>query len=302
MSCWQGGFTEKICCALEIGPEGNPDCWDGVSFTYKKCCPPRRNLCWNGEFTAEVCCNGRSGNSTCWDGTYFTFERCCPPPFYACVPTESYVALAFVVLALLCVLLCTLPPDRRRTHDLDAITKSHSVFLDNARFLALVLVVWAHVANTHVWYFAGPAGAVIKFLRFHMPSMCIISGTLSHAEITEKRLARMVSRLAAPLILFVLILLPFIRLLVLPALQEKEFLEPAWTVNHFYGDVLSRILMIGYWDIGWYIRCLLCWRLAMPLLNPFSTRSQVLIALLIGASSAYTSLDGPSIVIFIGAF
>eukprot|EP00438_Fugacium_kawagutii_P002413 Skav210798 [mRNA] locus=scaffold275:231598:233985:+ [translate_table: standard] len=84
--CWQGVFTEELCCNA---PGGNPDCWDGNIYTYETCCAPdgitasssglNHLNCWTGGFTRETCCNhtvSPNGNPACWLGEY-TYERCC---------------------------------------------------------------------------------------------------------------------------------------------------------------------------------------------------------------------------------
>ncbi|CAE7566323.1 FH19 [Symbiodinium natans] len=37
-SCWNERFTRETCCTSPRRPGGNPDCWDGQRYTYRKCC------------------------------------------------------------------------------------------------------------------------------------------------------------------------------------------------------------------------------------------------------------------------
>lgn len=43
--CWSesDGYTAENCCDLRMGPIGQEACWDGVTFTYEKCCVPPRH-------------------------------------------------------------------------------------------------------------------------------------------------------------------------------------------------------------------------------------------------------------------
>eukprot|EP00929_Paragymnodinium_shiwhaense_P069732 TRINITY_DN35186_c0_g1_i2.p1 TRINITY_DN35186_c0_g1~~TRINITY_DN35186_c0_g1_i2.p1 ORF type:complete len:910 (+),score=163.99 TRINITY_DN35186_c0_g1_i2:121-2850(+) len=42
------------------------------------CLVAANDECWIGDFTASTCCVGNAGNPDCWDGKTYTFENCCP--------------------------------------------------------------------------------------------------------------------------------------------------------------------------------------------------------------------------------
>jgi len=44
----------------QTGWQGNPQCWDGQTYTYAKCCNPKNGV----------------GNSACWDGGHYTYKNC----------------------------------------------------------------------------------------------------------------------------------------------------------------------------------------------------------------------------------
>ena len=44
-SCWEGNFTEELCCNTAVSEVGLKDCWDSFYF-YENCCPPEPSRLW----------------------------------------------------------------------------------------------------------------------------------------------------------------------------------------------------------------------------------------------------------------
>jgi len=106
-TCFHGEYSEEVCCTDVDGGipnQGNDRCWDGIRYTYEKCCQveeydaeeeERRrkiiienkrerekpqggsSLCWIGSFTYEYCCEGgKNIEKGCFD-IYHSWQRCC---------------------------------------------------------------------------------------------------------------------------------------------------------------------------------------------------------------------------------
>lgn len=74
--CWVGSFTKEKCCQGDSTT--STECWD-EQFSFAECCPNAD--CWDGDtFTYKRCCDtekfGEKGNPGCWSGI-FTYEHCC---------------------------------------------------------------------------------------------------------------------------------------------------------------------------------------------------------------------------------
>ena len=77
-ACWDGDFTQTVCCDRKYGPRGAEECWDPI-HTYERCCGVQED-CWDDEdYDHETCCDlvkGDQGDQACWSGAQ-TFEYCC---------------------------------------------------------------------------------------------------------------------------------------------------------------------------------------------------------------------------------
>mmetsp|Transcript_76974 Transcript_76974/g.213946 ORF Transcript_76974/g.213946 Transcript_76974/m.213946 type:complete len:420 (+) Transcript_76974:67-1326(+) len=269
--------------------------------------------CWQPPYSEQLCCDrtfGPAGNAHCWDGVAFTFERCCPhakPSTFDCVPTKSCALAAVSVLGAIGLAAAPVSTGRRspavsaprglalQSSD-PAVPALRNLHFDNAKFLAMATVVWAHTAHFTAGPFTSPGSAVIKALRFQMPLFCILSGATSRRPLTEDRMYRIVTSLVVPIILYALLIAPSMHLfnnaLGVPGLDPKASF--AWT----YSDVWGAVTMTGRIDLAWYLRCLLLWRLASPLLYVLPDRVQMAVVLSIGLASAYSHVSGWKVVQF----
>lgn len=89
LACWDGHYTESLCCDLTRGPQGNLECWSG-QMTFENCCEdPSQSAelttdpslaCWDEYHTESRCCDlqlGPQGKQECWSGGELIFENCC---------------------------------------------------------------------------------------------------------------------------------------------------------------------------------------------------------------------------------
>eukprot|EP00929_Paragymnodinium_shiwhaense_P079977 TRINITY_DN41696_c0_g1_i3.p1 TRINITY_DN41696_c0_g1~~TRINITY_DN41696_c0_g1_i3.p1 ORF type:complete len:512 (+),score=36.76 TRINITY_DN41696_c0_g1_i3:74-1609(+) len=264
-SCWNPPYTEKVCCNRLQGPSGNPQCWDGLHYTYERCCP-------GNNLKIEV--NG--------------FHE-----VFGCVPYSTWVCVGLAVFVFACLLL--LPHKERGSCVTVGEAETPSIrgdprdaHVDNAKFVACTMMVMVHIASYSCGDFRAPSSAVIKALWFHMPFFAMLSGMVTKPSSAPSKLLR---SLAAPLVMFVFVLQPamnaYIKLF-FPDVRIDERLSFAWT----YADIWGSICMIGRIDLAWYVRCLLLWRLAWPMLQELGRFRYTVVVLGVGISSAYSHVDG----------
>jgi fucose 4-O-acetylase-like acetyltransferase len=125
-----------------------------------------------------------------------------------------------------------------------ALSPARDPYFDNAKLLAIVLVVaghsWEPLRDSRaVW-----AGYVVVFL-LHMPAFIVISGYFSRTfAYRPRQIERLVSGLVVPYLVF----------------------ETAFTV---YGDTVdgrhNSLSLIAPWYLTWFLMALLVWRLTAPL-------------------------------------
>ena len=248
-SCWDTQYTEATCCPLSHGPEGNPTCWDGLHFTYHRCCPPKTIL-----------------SSTC-------------------VPQSSFVAAVAATVLVSSGLLLVRPSFCKEKQLKEGGNRlNHDFSVDNAKFLTSIFFILVHICGGSPA--DKPASAVIAAIRFHLPLSCMISGALSSKVLTEDRRVRMIAFLVWPLVVFVLLLLPALDLfgqvvLSSPGIRGHDFAAT-------YADVWKALAMMDRWDTGWYLRALICWKLALPLTAVLTELQQVILAFLVGMLGAYS--------------
>ena len=117
--------------------------------------------------------------------------------------------------------------------------------LDNARFVLIALVVVGHLLEQLVD--SGPfAAALYRWIYlFHMPAFVLVSGAVSKANLTHRRVFALATGLLLPYLIF-------------------QTLYPAWDAWLSGSGDGSQGYLTPYWLL-WYLVSLLCWRLLLPL-------------------------------------
>lgn len=138
--------------------------------------------------------------------------------------------------------------------------------LDTARFVLIALVVVGHLIEQLVH--TGPAAdALYRWIYlFHMPAFVLISGALSSPALTRRRLARIVTGLLLPYVLF-------------------QTLYPAWDALLFGKGGWSHGYLTPYWLL-WYLLSLACWRLMLPVFARLKYPLPVAVAIALAAGVA----------------
>ncbi len=123
-----------------------------------------------------------------------------------------------------------------------APAKPRVPFWDNARFAAIVLVVFGH-AIQRLTYDSDAAEAIYLLVyAFHMPLFALVSGYFSSAtKTTRKHLARVITDLVAPYVIFEAIwtLTQFL----VTGRTNLDPAQPAWTLWFLLALALFRILL-----------------------------------------------------------
>merc|ERR1712146_417886 len=112
-------------------------------------------------------------------------------------------------------------------------------------------------------------------------------------RLSESGLERTTTFLLLPLLIFVLFLHPVLNEFCKLTSGFENDPRTAWSWT--YSDLWASCLMIGRIDLGWYLRCLILWRLGSPLLRAFSDRAQIFLAFAIGASSASSHIHDTAV-------
>ncbi|MGA3565405.1 acyltransferase family protein [Melissospora conviva] len=158
------------------------------------------------------------------------------------------------------------PPSRAGT------TPRRDAYLDNARYLLMLLVVAGHlwsaaglgessggVRAAHAWVFL-----------FHMPAFILVSGYLSRSFAARPRqVARLVGGVLVPYLIFEALNTAFRSWALGQADVEMNLLEP--------------------WYVGWFLIALFCWRLTSPIWQ--NIRRPFLIAVLISFAAGTVAID-----------
>jgi fucose 4-O-acetylase-like acetyltransferase len=150
-------------------------------------------------------------------------------------------------------------PDKSRTRD---------PFWDNARFLAIVLVVVGHsieeVDDTALGY-----GLYLFIYSFHMPLFAFISGNFAQSSLRGKNQA-----------------VKIIRQLLLPYL----YFSVIWGFFRWYlNGTFELDLITPYWQL-WFLVALAVWRLCLPLLAV--VRAPVLASIALASIAGYFATVG----------
>lgn len=144
--------------------------------------------------------------------------------------------------------------------------KQRDAFFDNAKFLAIVLVVCAHTWEplmhsgsraTHALY--------ILVYSFHMPAFIVISGYFSRSfTMRPAQLKRLVTGIVVPYVVF----------------------EVAYSLaDRWWGHDPDRaISVLDPWFLTWFLASLFIWRMTTPLWRVI--RMPVIVALVVGLTVA----------------
>lgn len=169
-------------------------------------------------------------------------------------PVLVYAAMSSACLAMIWLIAGSIWVAVRGTndHDLSSGTSDDRItFLDNAKFVAMVLVVFGHVQAAST-----PLGATtLMFVMFHLRIFSFVSGLVSKDALNLNKLIKLVIRLAVPYIFYCVLIDPLIAMAQDPTIR-------------FWPHVLGNLNLHND-HIGWYLLALLGWRLAGSLLLPF---------------------------------
>eukprot|EP00747_Dinoflagellata_sp_TGD_P023023 gnl/TRDRNA2_/TRDRNA2_129496_c0_seq2.p1 gnl/TRDRNA2_/TRDRNA2_129496_c0~~gnl/TRDRNA2_/TRDRNA2_129496_c0_seq2.p1 ORF type:complete len:424 (-),score=35.26 gnl/TRDRNA2_/TRDRNA2_129496_c0_seq2:23-1294(-) len=137
---------------------------------------------------------------------------------FSCVPAESFVSAALALAGLVQLLrwggrqssvfswdtsvvrCCSDDPGSVAANKLVAeVTEpTRAVYLDNAKFLMNVLVIWGHLTNHALGFYKGPSSGLDKAVRFHIPLAAMLSGATSRGPCTRNRLVNLAVFVIAP--------------------------------------------------------------------------------------------------------
>jgi fucose 4-O-acetylase-like acetyltransferase len=140
-------------------------------------------------------------------------------------------------------------------------------YLDNAKFLAVVLVVVGHFWNNLTDLPVVEAGYLWLYL-FHMPAFVLVTGYLSRRStmVTPHRAQRIVAGLVVPYLLFQAVYGVLGDVATIKS-AEPGLLSPAWMM--------------------WFLAAVTCWRLTAPLWERL--RAPVTIAVLVSLAGGATT-------------
>ncbi|MTE19055.1 acyltransferase family protein [Streptomyces sp. TRM43335] len=118
-------------------------------------------------------------------------------------------------------------------------------FFDNAKFLAIVLVVVGHAWGPLLSDSRAVQAAYNFVYAFHMPAFIVLSGYLSrNFDMRPGRLRRLVTTVVVPYVVF----------------------ETAYTLYRRVGDSVDHpISLLDPWYLSWFLLALFVWRLTTPL-------------------------------------
>jgi fucose 4-O-acetylase-like acetyltransferase len=121
--------------------------------------------------------------------------------------------------------------------------RSRSLWLDNAKAILILLVVWGHLIE-QMAAVGGSTKAVFGAIYvFHMPAFIMICGIVSRAELSRAAMVDIARRLALPLVAFQILYWPVLHHLA--PHKIGEFLTPHW--------------------ILWFLVSLITWKLMLPI-------------------------------------
>lgn len=137
-----------------------------------------------------------------------------------------------------------------------------SAWLDNAKGLLIILVIWGHLIEQTASVGIVSGGAYGAIYLFHMPAFALISGMVSRPVLDRQTLIQIVRRLLFPLLVF--------QALYWPALAH---LKPGWVY-----DPLAPSWLL------WFLLSLATWRVLLPVFTrtPYPVLLSTAIAVAVG--------------------
>lgn len=123
-----------------------------------------------------------------------------------------------------------------------APTKQRVPFWDNARFAAIVLVVFGHALQRLTYDSDAAEALYLLVYAFHMPLFALVSGYFSSsAEPTRARMARVITDLIAPYVIFEAIWT--LTQLLVTGRTNLDPAQPAWTLWFLLALALFRLVL-----------------------------------------------------------
>ncbi|MDT0342739.1 acyltransferase family protein [Streptomyces litchfieldiae] len=154
----------------------------------------------------------------------------------------------------------------------DAPARGRDAFFDNAKFLAIVLVAAAHAWEPLRGDSRSLTALYMTVYAFHMPAFIIIAGYFSRSfDGSPRRVARLVTGVAVPYVIFQIAYTYFLRRLDDDTDTYLPLFEPKWLM--------------------WFLLALFIWRLTVPLWHALRYPLPVALALA-AVASASPSLGG----------
>ncbi len=153
-----------------------------------------------------------------------------------------------------------------------------SPWLDNAKAILIVLVVWGHLIE-QVALLGGASHAIYGAMYvFNMPAFAMICGMLARPAVNRAACAQMARQLLLPLVIFQILYWPFLQMLA--PHKVVAALTPLW--------------------ILWFLASLVAWRLMLPLFVrlPYPLLTAVGLALAAGFVGAIDQTLGLSRTLF----
>ncbi|NGN65746.1 acyltransferase family protein [Streptomyces sp. A7024] len=144
-------------------------------------------------------------------------------------------------------------------------------FLDNAKYLTIILVVLGHTWAPMVHGSRTTAAAYMLLYSFHMPAFIIVSGYLSRTFTgSPRQLQRLVTGVLVPYVVLQTALTLFMRVIDNPE-REFRYQDPGFAL--------------------WFLVALFLWRLTTPLWNRLRWPVPVTLAIAVAASVTPTMSD-----------
>jgi fucose 4-O-acetylase-like acetyltransferase len=158
----------------------------------------------------------------------------------------------------------TVPSPRRppKSPDRPASARRRDSFFDNAKFLAIVLVLVGHSWEPLTGDHRIVKAAYLLVYSFHMPAFIVISGYFSRSfDARPDRVRRLITGIAVPYIVF-----------------ETAYSLFKRIADHDPGQPIS---LVDPWYLTWFLMALFIWRLSSPVWRV--VRWPVPLALLVAA-------------------
>ena len=178
-----------------------------------------------------------------------------------------------------------IPGARRPIEDGNAPARKRESFFDNAKFLAIVLVVLGHAWEPLIDDSRAARALYLFVYAFHMPAFIIVSGYFSRSfDGRADRLQRLITGVVVPYIVF----------------------ETAYSLFKRYigGDADHPVSLLDPWYLTWFLIALTIWRLTAPIwrIVRWPLPLALAIAALAGTSAIGDDLDLQRVLQFLPFF